>query len=386
LIATPDELLATAHERTGLDDFGDDSFREGLEVLVLALRTEARLNAVGEIVIPELILKHLGQRLKIEDWYRRHPEIAEEPIVAPLIGLGLPRTGSTALSALLAEDPEARSLRRWEAGEPCPPPSTVTGPDPRIAEQEALQAMQDELSPRMSALVPSTPTGPHECQDLMALDFKSHYFQAFAYVPTYSEFLLQADLTSTYRYERRTLQLLQWGQPTRPWRLKCPSHLLWLDDLNEVFPDARFVMTHRDPTEVMVSVSDVYAEVGRQFNEEVDLPYLGHLNVGHWTAGMETLLRFRDEHGDERFYDMDFRAMQQDPLGQVRCLYEWLGEPVTGAFESGMRSWWERNASQREVNIHPDASDFGLDLEEVRGRFAGYTVRIPVWTASTVAN
>src|SRR6185436_7690084 len=103
--------------------------------------------------------------------YRRHPEIAEEPIVAPLIGLGLPRTGSTALSALLAEDPEARSLRRWEAGEPCPPPSTVTGPDPRIAEQEALQAMQDELSPRMSALVPSTPTGPHECQDLMALDF-----------------------------------------------------------------------------------------------------------------------------------------------------------------------------------------------------------------------
>jgi hypothetical protein len=384
MIATPDELLATAHERTGLDDFGDDSFREGLEVLVLALRTEAKLNAVGQIVIPELILKHLGQRLKIEDWYRLHPETADEPIVAPLIGLGLPRTGSTALSALLAEDPEARSLRRWEAGEPCPPPSTVSGPDPRIAEQEALQAMQDELSPRMSALVPSTPTGPHECQDLMALDFKSHYFQAFAYVPTYSEFLLQADLTSTYRYERRTLQLLQWGQPTRPWRLKCPSHLLWLDDLNEVFPDARFVMTHRDPTEVMVSVSDVYAEVGRQFNEEVDLPYLGHLNVAHWTAGMETLLRFRDEHGDERFYDVDFRAMQQDPIGQVTGLYEWLGEPVTETFESGMRNWWGQNASQREVNIHPDASDFGLDLEEVRGRFAGYTGRIPAWTASTV--
>ena len=119
----------------------------------------------------------------------------------------------------------------------------------------------------MSALVPGSPTGPEECQDLMALDFKAHYFQAFAYVPSYSEWLLDADLTSTYRYERRALKLLQWGAPTRPWRLKCPSHLLWLDHLDEVFPDARFVMTHRDPTEVMVSVADVYAEVGRQFSD-----------------------------------------------------------------------------------------------------------------------
>ena len=137
MIADPDELLATAQERTGLDDFGDDSFREGLEVLVRSVQTEAKLNVVGEIVIPELILKHLGQRLHVEDWYRRHPEIDDEPIVTPLIGLGLPRTGSTALSILLGEDPEARSLRRWEAGEPCPPPSTVDGPDPRIAEAEA---------------------------------------------------------------------------------------------------------------------------------------------------------------------------------------------------------------------------------------------------------
>lgn len=376
-VPTPDELLDTARERTGLADFGDDAFREGLDVLVTALRTEARLNAVGEVVIPELILKHLVQRLRIEDWYAQHPETADEPIVAPLIGLGLPRTGSTALSALLGEDPEARSLRRWEAGEPCPPPATVEGPDPRIAEQEALQAMQDELSPRMSALVPSTPTGPHECQDLMALDFKSHYFQAFAHVPSYSDFLLHADLTSTYRYERRALQLLQWGTAPRPWRLKCPSHLLWLDHLDAVFPDARFVMTHRDPTEVMVSVTDVYAEVGQQFNEEVDLRYLAELNVRHWSAGMERFLRFRDERGDDRFYDIDFRSMQRDPIGQVRGLYEWLGEPVTPPFEAGMRAWWEQHAEHREVNVHPDPAALGLDLDAIRGRFADYTARIP---------
>ena len=377
-----DDLLATARERTGLSDFGDDSFREGLECLVRALRTEATLNAVGEIVLPELILKHLTQRLQIEDWYARHPEIDDEPIDAPLIGLGLPRTGSTALSILLAEDPHARSLRRWEAGAPCPPPSTVDGPDPRIAEAEAMQELQDQLAPRMAALVPSTPTGPEECQDLMALDFKAHYFQAFAYVPSYSDWLLDADLTSTYRYERRALKLLQWGEPTRPWRLKCPSHLLWLDHLDAVFPDARYVMTHRDPTEVMVSVADLYAEVGRQFSEGIDLEYLGRLNVDHWTTGMARLLRFRAEVGDDRFYDIDFRAMQRDPIGQVRGLYAWLGEPVTDAFERGMRRWRADKAEARDENVHPDPSEFGLDLEQVRDLFAAYAANISRWTAA----
>jgi hypothetical protein len=359
-----DDLLATAQARTGLRDFGDDAFREGLGVLVGALRTEAKLNAVGEVMLPELIVNHLSQRLQIEDWYKRYPEIDDERIDAPLIALGLPRTGSKALSNLLAEDPEARSLRRWEAHAPCPPPSTVPGPDPRIA-----------------ASVPGTPTGPEECQELMGLSFAAHYFQAFAYVPTYSDWLLGADLTATYRYERRALKLLQWGYPTRTWRLKCPSHLLWIDHLDTVFPDARFVMTHRDPTDVMVAVADLYGEVGRQFSVDVDPHYLGRLNVEHWATGMERLLRFRATHGDERFHDIEFRDMQRDPLGQVRRLYAWLGEPVTDGFATGLRRWWVANGGTREANIHPDAAEFGIDRDEVRVRFAAYSAKIPEWTA-----
>lgn len=375
-----DDLLTTAQERTGLTHFGDDSFREGLERLVRSLRTEAKLSAIGEVVLPEMILKHLSQRLQVEDWYERHPEIDDEPIEAPLIGLGLPRTGSTALSILLAEDPNARSLRRWESGAPCPPPSTVEAPDPRIAEAVAGHEMQDQMSPRMSALVPGSATSPQECQELMALNFRAQYFQAFAYMPSYSDWLIDADLTSTYDYERRVLKLLQWGLPTRPWRLKCPSHLLWLDHLDRAFPDARYVMTHREPTEVMVSVADVYAEVGRHLSEDIDLQYLGELNVRDWTTGMERLLRFRATHGEDRFYDMDFRAVQRDPIGEVRGLYAWLGEPVTDAFEQGMRRWWEENAEKREANIHPDPSEFGLDLDRVRGLFADYSTKFPEWT------
>ncbi len=167
--------------------------------------------------------------------------------------------------------------------------------------------------------------------------------------------------------------------------MKCPSHLLWLDHLDAAFPDARYVMTHRDPAEVMVSVADLYAEVGRQFSQDVDLRYLGELNVQHWTTGMERLLRFRHEHGDERFFDMDFRAVQRDPIGQVRELYAWLGQPLSDGFEQGMRRWWEDNAETREANIHPDPHEFGLDLDQVRRRFTEYSARIPEWTARTAS-
>jgi hypothetical protein len=381
-VPQPAELMATARAETGLDDFGDDSFREGLEILVRALRDEAPLSEIGVLALPALIGNLLGQRLQIEDWYRRHPEVDDEPVAAPLIGLGLPRTGSTALSFLLAEDPNARSLRRWEASAPCPPPSTVEGPDPRIAKAQEEGAMQEQLAPRLAALVPSTPTGPEECQDLMALDFKSHYFQAFARVPSYSRWLLDADLTPTYAYERRALKLLQWGSARKPWRLKCPSHLLWLDHLDRAFPDAKFVMTHRDPADVLVSVADVYAEVGRMFSDDVDLPYLGALNVEHWSIAMQRLLEFRDAQPASRFYDIDFTAVQHDPIGEVRALYAWLDEPVTAEFETGMRDWWARHAEQRDANIHPEPEAFGLDLDQVRTLFTDYTRRMQEWTGA----
>src|SRR5258708_3876343 len=124
--------MAAAVQRTGLEDFGDDSFREGLELLVRALGAEARLNARGEGFVYHRIALHLAQRLQVEDWYRRDPEMADAALESPLFGMGLRRTGSKALSFLLAQDPNIRYVRSWEAAQPCPPPSTVRGDDPRI--------------------------------------------------------------------------------------------------------------------------------------------------------------------------------------------------------------------------------------------------------------
>jgi hypothetical protein len=373
-MASQDDLLDAARAQTGLDDFGDDSFREGLEVLVRSLRDEARLNDLGEAVIYGRLTGHLAQRLQIEDWYRRHPEIDEVPIEAPLVQLGLPRTGSTALGFLLAKDPNVRFLRQWESSEPAPPPATVEGPDPRI--ERAIQMLEGS-----SQVVPSDVHGPMECLDLLALDFKTQMYHAFARIPTYAAWVNdEADLTSTYAYERRALKLLQWQEPVRPWRLRSPAHILWLDALDHVFPDARFVMTHRDPTDVLLSVCDVYAEVGRMFTDEPDPGHIGRLNADQWATGMDRAVAFRDAGNDHRFYDIDFRTMQGDPIGQVRGLYDWLGEDVTPEFESAMTAWWKHNTESHEAAKHSAPEVYGLDLDAIRPRFAEYVKRAAAWT------
>ncbi len=369
------DLIALAQAETGLSDFGGDSFREGLEILVHSLNREAKLNAVGKSALRERIVGHLKQRLQVEDWYARHPEIGDEQLRSPLFGVSLPRTGSTALSFLLSSDPGIRYLRAWESNAPCPPPSTVTAPDPRRG-----AATKVDQATGTKSHTPTGIDGPMECLDLMALDFRSQMFPAFAMVPTYADWLLNADMESTYLYEQRVLKLLQWGEPARPWRLKAPAHLLALPALDGAFPNARFVMTHRDPTEVILSIATVYTEIASIFSDELDPHFMGELNVKVWSEGMRRAMAFRDAGNDDRFYDIHFRAMHEDPIGQVRGLYKWLGEEVSPKFEANMAAWWDENTASRETKAKPDPKRFGVDLDEVSKLFAEYRQRMEQWT------
>lgn len=368
------DLIDIARRETGLDDFGGDSFREGLERLVGALNTEARLNATGEYALRDRILLHLRQRLMVEDWYRRHPEIGDGEIRDPLFGVSLPRTGSSALSFLLSSDPNIRYLRAWESSQPCPPPSTVSGPDPRRG--ASASAADEQL--KGGHRTPTGIDGAMECQDLMALDFKSQIFQAFAQVPSYSDWLLEADHTETYLYEKRVLKLLQWGEPARPWRLKAPTHMLYLDALDNAFPNARFVMTHRDPTDVMLSVATVYADIIEKFTDHVDHAYIGELNVRCWSEAIRRAIDFRARGNDHRFYDIHFRSMHRDPVGEVRGLYAWLGQEVSPAFERAMAAWWESNSAAERM-AKPDPARFGLDFDVIRKQFADYLRHMETW-------
>lgn len=372
-------LIDKARQQTGLDDFGEDSFREGLEILVASLDAEARLNALGRTAMDMQLVDMLSKRLEIEHWYARHPEIDDEEIVAPLIGLGLPRTGSTALSHLLGEDPAVRSLRNWESQAPCPPPEAATqSTDPRIARAEESMERRARLFPRMTAMLPSTATSPTECQYNMGFDFKTQLFQAFANIPTYVEWLnYKADLVPTYRYMKRIFKLLQWHCPPKVWRIKNPTHSLFITAINEVFPDARFVMTHRDVASVLPSVSDLFLELHKAYSDDVDLIAIGEDTRGWCELAMRRMIAFRDAGNDDRFFDIQFGPFQADPFPIIEDLYRFLGEEFTPEARARMEHW--RRTTPRDTGYQrTDMTLFGLDPDALRRQFAFYSERFAV--------
>jgi hypothetical protein len=375
-----DQLLERAKAATSLANFGDDSFREGLEILVSSADREARLTERGRQVFDAIIVDSLCQRLHIEYWYTKHPEIDEQEIVAPLIGLGLPRTGSTALGCMLAEDPAVRSIRNWESIAPCPPPEKATEhTDPRIARAAEVIARRREMSPRMKTMLPSSATSPTECQTFMGYDFKSQLFQATVFVPTYFEWLnYKADLEPTYHYVKRVLKLLQWRCPPTRWRLKNPSHICFIDKLVRVFPDARFWMTHRDVASVIPSLSDLYYEMIQALSDEVDKVAIGRMNTEWCEIGMRRVIAFRDAGNDHRFFDIQFADLQRDPVPILEQLYAFLGETLTPEARAGMERWRHETPREKHGEHTYDAADFGLDVQELRERFRFYTERFDV--------
>ena len=245
-----DELEQAAREETGLTDFGDGLHREGLERLVASMNEEGDLTETGEMMQRIRLGAHLTARLRVEQTYKEHPEISEQVVEGPVFVIGLPRTGTTALSQLVAADPQFRSLRLWESAAPVPPPEAATQhTDPRIAEAEAGLAMMNEAFPLMQTMYHSEATTATECQDLMGMSFRTAHFDGSARVPSYMAWVIDCDMRGTYEYHRRVLRLLQWHCPPRLWHLKTPVHMFALDALVEAYPNARFLWSHRDPAQ-----------------------------------------------------------------------------------------------------------------------------------------
>jgi hypothetical protein len=366
-------LLERAGVQTGLSDFGTDSFREGLDILVAALDREARLNELGRTAMDTQLVDLLANRLQVEHWYRQHPEIDDQEIAAPLIGIGLPRTGSTALACLLGEDPAVRSVRNWEAMWPCPPPDAATvATDPRLQKAQASMERRARVFPRMTAMLPSTATSPTECQLYMGYDFKSQIFQAFVHIPSYVDWLNhRADLVPTYAYVK------QWRCPPRRWRLKNPSHSLFIDALDRIFPDARFVMTHRDVASVIPSVADLYYELHKPYSDTIDLPAIGRETRDFCALGMQRMIAFRDAGNEHRFFDIQFAPFQKDPFPILDALYAFLGEELTPEARKRMQTW--RQNTPRDAGYQrTDMALFGLNAAELHERFRFYSDRFHV--------
>ncbi|MDB5985877.1 MAG: sulfotransferase [Nevskia sp.] len=368
-------LLDQARARTGLCDFGEATFVEPLERLVDSINRESRLSKVGRFAVPEMLIAALVNRLEIEHWYTRHPEIEEQQIVAPLFGIGLPRTGSTALGYMLSLDRNTRVLREWESGRPCPPPETMTEhTDPRIAAAQAAADGFEALVPKLRDMLPRGIEGPQECYTLLQLSFSTSALEAFMHVPSYVQWVLSPDfdMEPAYRYHRRVLKLLQWRCPPRRWFVRTPAHMFALDALNRVYPDAQFVMTHRDPVKALPSLCSLMHQIRSAFVTDPQPEAFGRAQAAQWALALERTFEFRARIGEARFFDVSHRRQMGDPVVQIRALYDRLGWYFDPALDDRIRSWQDMNPK----GAHPvDSAFFGLDAATLTQQYDFYVLR-----------
>jgi len=368
-----DELEDGARAATGLDDFGSSYYREGLERTIDALNNEADLNELGRVIQHATISNALIQRLKIVDTYKQHAEISDEVIDGPVVVLGLPRTGTTALSQLVAADPQFRSLRTWESQAPTPPPeSAAATTDPRIAQAAEGIAMIESMFPDFRAMVSTEPQAPTECQDLMGMSFRTFHFDGVVRVPGYVEWLMQCDMRETYAFHKDVLKLLQWHCKPNLWHLRTPVHMFALPAFVEVYPNTKFLWSHRDPAKVLGSVCSLIAYVRSWSSDRKDPKELGAEQLAWWAEGIRRAMAFRAEFGDDRFVDVSFADLQTDPVTTVASSYQQLGLDFTESARARVQEWADTHQPGHRGAHTYELADYGLTAEQVREAFSEY--------------
>ncbi len=376
----PERLIEAACERTGLDDFGDGAFREGLDALAASLDREAQLHSFARVAQRSLLTGCLERRLRLIDWAKRHPELRKERIAAPLVVLGMPRTGTTLLSHLLDLDPRTRSLRAWESTALTPPPQLATrAEDPRLAQSARQEARMGRWIPPLAAMHPLGASLPTECVPLHMLDFRSLGFETQALLPSYGRWLEQCDMRSAYAIHELALQTLQSAIPTDRWALKTPNHLWALDALLERYPDARLVWTHRDPAQVLPSVASLNTAFHRTWTSQVDPASVGAAWLHKLHLAVSRGIEF-DERAAGRAWchHLLYEDLMDDPIEAVRGIYASFGEELSPLHEASMRAWMRNRPQSRFGRHRYDLRDFGFTRDAIDERFADYCKRFGV--------
>lgn len=374
-----ESLLATAISNTGLRDFGDDDptdhWREHFAVLLQAIESEADLNLLGRLLTRSDLLMYLQARLQVTDYYKRHPQINNEVITQPVFIVGLPRSGTTILHEVLAQDAQFRIVKKWEALFPCPPPEDHSyEADPRIAKADEFIKIQDRISPEWRTMHAVGGDLPVECIEFTTGCFLSEMFTASFQIPSFQAHLQAADIRQMYRWHRKLLKLLQWKFKRRHWLLKGCNHEPYIQQLLETYPDAKIIFTHRDPIR---SVSSVVSVQGTIFGFRTDHPFGTH-SYDNWLV-MESVARMLQQRtawvrngvvpkgqvGHIRFADFC-----RQPIEAIQGCYMELGLILSIEAQTAMRNYL-LGKPQGVFGAHSYITDAGATSEE-RELFADY--------------
>jgi hypothetical protein len=373
-----DLLIEEARRQARLDDFGEPAIDEPLRRLIHSYEHEADLTLIGRIAARQDTLRLLGNRLKMQADRRRHPEIAAVEIRRPLFVTGLPRTGTTLLHGLLAQDPATRVPYNWESMFPSPPPDRSRHrTDPRIGWAERQIRWFHRLNPEFRKIHALGARLPEECLIITSHSFLSFQFQTGHRVPSYQAWLEEQDLRPAYAAHRRFLQHLQWRCPATRWVLKAPAHLYGIRALLQTYPDAGIILTHRNPLEVVPSMASLHATLRNTFSDTIDPHETGAEATRRWAEGIARALRERDAGAisPERFLDVMYVDLVRDPIEVVRRVYRHFDLPFTAVFEARMRRFLSENPKDKHGQHQYTLAQFGLDRDEERERYRAYRER-----------
>jgi Sulfotransferase family len=373
-------IIAQAEDCVGVSD-SDRTVRGNLERLIDSLNRNGGLSTEGVTRTQ----RHLGNdtvnRLEGLKWVRNHPEIAAEAIAAPVFLMGLPRSGTTYFQYLFDRDPRFRLIRTWESLTPSPPP----GFDPesalrRRSEWAQRRRREHPTFKGFSALHLYDEDGSDECHAFLEQSFGAAGLHNLFRVPDYFDYIMdELDLVETYRIHKRQLQLLQWRSPPRPWALKYPNHVIAMQEIIEVYPDARFVMTHRDPIQTLASICNMtYNLRALRTGKCVDATQVG-MDMAHFVQRhVDRIMEFdRGEHGSQVIH-VDYYALIDDPVAALRRIFTGLGIDSPDEVVQAVGQWSRANPKNARGRNDYTLEQWGLQLDVVAEQFAGYMRRFDI--------
>ena len=376
-----DGLIAAAKKQTGLYDLGLPSFRPGFSKLLESLEKDAHLNLFGRYFARRQMLELLSHRLRLADYRNRNHAVSWEKIERPLFIVGLPRTGTTLLYGLLAEDPGNRAPLSWEIDDPCPPAETATyHSDPRIETTRKRFEQVNRLAPGFQTIHPVGALMPQECIVTTASEFMSIRFQMCFDVPSYDEWLLQQDMTETYHHHRRFLQHMQLHHKGERWILKSPGHLGPIDALFDVYPDAMLIQTHRDPIRVVPSVASLEYTMRLVSSDHVDPARVGRQMIQTWSKLLDQGMVARAQHPEResRILDLSMREIVSAPMACVEKIYRYFDLDLSVEARARMQAYLARHPKDEFGTHRYSLEDFSLDADEVNAAFKGYRERFGI--------
>lgn len=374
-IYTDDALIEMAKSKTGLDDFGGEAFREGLQVLCDTFEKTAGMTEKGRKQNWKRLEKLLELRLKIQAAWTRHPEILEREVRKPFFLTGLPRTGTSALFNLLGMDPATRPLLLWESFFPDPIEGLPKGePDPRHQAMKAANEQMRAGNKDFSKIHFTSADTPEECVLLMAATFEHVHNGIEILMEPYKSWFEARDLRPAYDWYKNVLKLLDWQRPGDRWLLKSPAHLWALDVLVEQYPDCCVILTHRNLADVFASYCSMMSAVF-EMNNCTRTPDLGPAILDSLAGSLERGLAARDRADPARFIDIRFDDFVGDNMATVEKIYAHFELPLDDVAREPMQAHVSNNPRGKHGAHEYDLGQYGLTLDMIRDRLGAYADR-----------